>query len=583
MNATEEVISKDELIESISFNKIGSKLLAPAIIKLLKLDKVNGVYKNTGQNTGVAFIDHVLAQLQISYECPPEDLENIPQHAPFILVSNHPYGGIDGMILLSIILKQRPDFKIMANYLLQYFPELKEYIVAVDPFERKTQNGMNVAAIKRSLTLLKSGTPVGIFPAGEVSSFRLNKMRISDKMWHPVVGKMIMKAQAKVVPVYFSGHNSLLFNILGLINPELRTARLPSELFNKHEKIMVRIGKPVSAHTLQDFEDQDQLLRFLRAKTYSLGSSLDVKQHFILDAKRHKEPKEIIAPTDPALLSEDIERIRRTDAKLCNFQQYEVYLSGAEQIPNILREISRLREITFREAGEGTNNSCDTDEFDLHYKHLFLWDDVEKKIAGAYRIGEGNKLFARFKKKGFYLNELFKFSKEFNPVFRSSLELGRSFIVKEYQRKPFSLVLLWKGVNEVVKRGKGRYKYLIGPVSISNTFSNLSKDMLVDHVTKYHFDRELSEMVKPRKRYHYQYKGEGKLLMESIKDLRLLDQAISDIEPDHAKIPVLIKKYLMQNAKIIAFNVDPKFSNALDGLLVMKLDEVPAETFDMVG
>ena len=282
-------------------------------------------------------------------------------------------------------------------------------------------------------------------------------------------------------------------------------------------------------------------------------------------------------------MNDEISWLKKVNGLLYSYQQFDVFISGASAIPNILREISRLREITFREIGEGTNLSCDTDEFDLHYKHLFIWDNEGKKIVGAYRIGEGDKLFSRFKKKGFYLNELFKFSKEFNPIFKTSLELGRSFIVKEYQKKPYGLILLWKGINEVINRSGGKYKYLIGPVSISNRFSKLSKDILVDYIIKNHFDKELSEFVKPRKRYKYQHRGEGKNLRNTnLKDIKLVDQIIADIEPDQSKIPVLVKKYLSQNAKIISFNVDPKFNHSLDGLLVMKLDEIPQDTFDMV-
>ena len=572
-----------ELIESTGLNKIKSKLLLSAILKLLKLDKVDQVYRSSSDKQGVEFIDDILSQLNIDIEFNEDELNNIPKNLPFILISNHPYGGVDGLILLSLILKKRPEFKVMANYMLQQIPQFKDHFVAIDPFEKGAKSTVNITGIKRCLSLLNNGIPIGIFPAGEVSSFHLNKMKVSDKMWHPVVGKMIIKADVKVVPVYFSGHNSLLFNILGLINPKLRTAKLPSELFNKHEKIKIRIGKPISTQTIKEFGDQDQLLRFLRAKTYSLGSSLDVKHHFLFKRNSNKKVQPIIEATEQIFLINEIEKLRVNNALLYTYQQYEVFISNASTIPNLLREISRLREITFREVGEGTNLSCDTDEFDLYYKHLFVWDKQEEKIVGAYRIGEGDKLFTRFKKKGFYLNELFKFSKDFNPIFKTSLELGRSFIVKEYQKKPFGLVLLWKGINEFIRRSDNKYQYLIGPVSISNKFSKLSKDILVDYITKNHYDQTLADYVKPRKRYKYQHKGEEKQLRDNqLKDIKLLDQIISDIEPDQSKIPVLVKKYLSQNAKIISFNVDPKFNHSLDGLLVMKLDEIPLETFDMV-
>jgi putative hemolysin len=441
---------------------------------------------------------------------------------------------------------------------------------------------MNISGIKKSLRLLDEGIPIGIFPAGEVSALKLNTLRISDKMWNPVVAKMIMKAKVKVLPVYFSGHNSLAFNLLGLVHPALRTAKLPSELLNKKEKIKIRIGKPVSIKTINEFADPNDLLRFLRAKTYALESSLEVESKKFLRLRLQKpiNPEPIIDETPVERLQEDINRIEKD--LLFTHEQWKIYISSARFIPNILREISRLREITFREVGEGTNHSCDTDEFDLHYKHLFIWDDEHKKIVGAYRIGQGDVLFRKYKKEGFYLNELFKIKSGLYPILKSSLELGRSFIVKEYQRKPYSLMLLWKGVNEFLKK-ENKYEYLIGPVSISNSFSSLSKDLLVDFIEKHHYDKKLAEFVKPRKKYKYQYKGDGAALREMANDdIKVLDNMIAEIETSQHKIPVLLKKYLKQNAHIIAFNVDPAFNNSLDGFLVMKLNEIPDDTFEMM-
>ena len=398
---------------------IKSKIVVPAIIKLLKLDKVEEIYRSSTEQNSIEFVDDILSKLKIRYELNDDELKNIPKNGPFILVSNHPYGGIDGLILLSILLKERPDFKVMANYLLENIPQLKEHFVIVDPFENRAKKSKNIAGIKKCMNLLKDGTPIGIFPSGEVSSFKTSQLKVSDKIWNPVVGKMIMKSEVKVVPIFFSGHNSLLFNILGLIHPRLRTAKLPSELFNKRDAIKVRIGKPLSVSDIKQFEDPDQLLRFLRAKTYSLSSPIEVKDHFLLRNRYNKQVDEIIAPVDVELLKTEIEYLRNFNNRLFTYNNFEIFFGNAPQIPNILKEISRLREITFREIGEGTDHSYDSDEFDLHYNHLFLWDNEANKIAGAYRIGEGDKLFERFKKKGFYLNQLFRFKKEFNPIFKS--------------------------------------------------------------------------------------------------------------------------------------------------------------------
>lgn len=578
----ENLITHESIAKGLKLQKLKLSALAPIIAKALKLNKVNTIYANHATEEGLAFIDSILNELNIQYEFNEEELKNIPLNEPFIVVANHPYGGIDGLILLKLLAGVRPEFKVMANYLLQQIPPLKNYFVSVNPFETSAKTGMNISGIKKSLRLLDEGIPIGIFPAGEVSALKLNTLRISDKMWNPVVAKMIMKAKVKVLPVYFSGHNSLAFNLLGLVHPALRTAKLPSELLNKKEKIKIRIGKPVSIKTINEFTEPNDLLRFLRAKTYALESSLEVESKKFLRLRLQKpiNPEPIIDETPVERLQEDINRIERD--LLFTHEQWKIYISSARFIPNILREISRLREITFREVGEGTNHSCDTDEFDLHYKHLFIWDDEHKKIVGAYRIGQGDVLFRKYKKEGFYLNELFKIKSGLYPVLKSSLELGRSFIVKEYQRKPYSLMLLWKGVNEFLKK-ENKYEYLIGPVSISNSFSSLSKDLLVDFIKKHHYDEKLAAFVKPRKKYKYQYKGDGAALREMANDdIKVLDNMIAEIETSQNKIPVLLKKYLKQNAHIIAFNVDPAFNHSLDGFLVMKLNEIPEDTFEMV-
>lgn len=581
-----ELISKEAVSKGLKLQKLKLASLAPLIIKALKLEKVNQLYANHADTKGMEFADEILNELQVAYEFNTEELKNIPQHEPFIVVANHPYGGIDGLMLLRILTQARPDFKIMANLILQLIPALKENFVPVNPFETSSKTGINISGIKKCLQALKEGHPIGIFPAGEVSSLKLNTLKISDKLWNPVVGKMILKAQVKVVPVYFSGHNSIAFNLLGLVHPALRTAKLPSELFNKtKEKIQIRVGKPINIKTINEFNDPNELLRFLRAKTYALESSLEIEpQSFIsrLKFKKPDEPHPIINETSTQLIEQDLAQLPE-NSLLITHDHYKVYIAGARNIPSVLREISRLREITFREVGEGTNQSCDTDEYDLNYKHLFIWDESHKKIVGAYRIGLGDVLHRRYKKKGFYLNELFKIDKDFNPVLKNSLELGRSFITMEYQRKPYSLMLLWKGVLAFLKLHPNRYQYLIGPVSISNSFTSLSKDLLVDFIKKNHFDETLAEHVKPRKKYKYQHKGEGAALKDMSKnDIKALDNMIADIELAHTKIPILIKKYLKQNAKIIAFNIDPKFNNSLDGFLVMEVGDIPEDTFEMV-
>ncbi len=578
-----ELISKDAVSKALKLEKVKLKILAPAIMKLLKLGKVNEAYSNASDQTGVAFTDSLLKEFKIDYEISEEDLGNIPKTGPFILIANHPYGGIDGMILISMLAKIRPDIKIVANYLLKQIPQMKEHIIAVNPFEDSGNKGMNMLGVKQILEQIKSG-PLAIFPAGEVSSLKLNNLKISDKEWEPVVGRIIAKAGVKVIPVFFSGHNSIAFNLLGLLHPRLRTIKLPSEMFNKENHgIKVRIGKPIAYKELEGFKS-GELLNFLRAKTYALGAHGHTPYKFKIDFRNLGGPKQIIEEGKPELLEKEIKSLAPAN-NLFVYEDFSVHIADASEIPLVLREISRLREITFREVGEGTMRSFDADVFDLYYKHLFVWDTKAKKIAGAYRLGEGDVLFRRFGVRGFYLNQLFKMSKDIFPLLYRSLELGRSFVAPAYQKKPASLMLLWKGIHVFLKANSDRFHYLIGPVSISNSFSNLSKDLLVSYIRHNHWDKKIARWVKPKKRFHYQSKTEGKkiLMQRHSEDLKMLDNFIGEIEGNQKlKVPVLVKKYLKLNGKIVAFNVDPDFNDSLDGFLIVDIDGIPDEAFEMV-
>ena len=581
-----ELISKEDVSKALKLEKLKLKKLAPAFMKLLKLDDINVAYDHIAAKEGIAFVDEVLKEFHINYHLSDSDHANIPKTEPFILIANHPYGGIDGIILTSVISKVRPDFKMLANYLLQQIPQVANHIIAVNPFLKIGNKEMNISGVKQVLAHLQT-SPLGIFPAGEVSALNLNNFKISDKKWEPGVGKIIAKAGVKVLPVYFSGHNSLAFNLLGLLDPRLRTIKLPSEMLNKSESnIKIRIGKAIPFKELERLED-DQLMEYLRAKTYALGANEEKPQKIKLKfgLQHIQRPKKIVDPVSPEKLENEIASLR-TSSFLFQYNELEVHIANYQEIPNIIVEIGRLREETFRAIGEGTNESIDLDDFDKLYKHLFIWDTVAKKIVGSYRLGEGDVLFRKLGVKGFYLNQLFKMKKELHPLLYQSLELGRSFVSLAYQKKPASLMLLWKAINLYLQQNSLRFKYLIGPVSISNSFSNLSKDLLVAYIRHNHWDSKLAKFVTPKKAFHYQSKIEGKhiLRQKHSEDLKLLDGFIGDIESHQKlKVPVLVKKYLKLNGKIISFNVDPNFNDSLDGFLVVAVKDIPTDAFEMVS
>jgi putative hemolysin len=248
-----------------------------------------------------------------------------------------------------------------------------------------------------------------------------------------------------------------------------------------------------------------------------------------------------------------------------------------------MNELGRLREITFRAVGEGTNHSVDLDEYDLYYNQLFVWDNVAKRIVGAYRVGKGKEILRRYGIKGFYLQSLFRMNRKFISTLNQSLELGRSFIVEDYQRRPMPLFLLWKGILYFMLKHT-EYRYLIGPVSISNNFSQFSRGLIMQYIREHHYDAKLGRYVKPRTRYNVPgYNVDEEIILEVTGDLNQFDRFIKEVEPNDYTMPILLKRYLKLNGKIIGFNLDPKFNDALDGFLVLDLYDVPMETISSLS
>lgn len=575
----DKLVTKEEIAQAAKLKS--NNPLVGILYRLSGIERVNRFYDQLEALRDLEFTSKALELLELQIEVDPAELERIPKEGAFITVSNHPYGAIDGITLIDLVTRQRPDFRVMANFLLQRIPQLSNYFFGVNPFGEQTVESSNFRGTKEALLHLKAGKPIGIFPAGEVSTFNKDLRTITDGPWATQSIKLIQKAGVPVVPIYFDGKNSRLFHLLGVIHPTLRTLRLPAELMNKKGRTLrIRIGKPIAASEIASFDNSEQLARFLRAKTYAIGSSLDIKREYFKDIVPAKKPVPIAEPIPYEILKGEIDLLPERCA-LFEQQNFVCYLASANQAPNILKEIGRLREITFRAVGEGTNKSRDIDEYDLYYHHLILWDKEKHAIAGAYRIGKGMEIMRRYSHRGFYCNSLFKFAKTLHPLLEQTIELGRSFITEEYQRQRLPLFLLWKGIL-VVLISNPEYRYIMGPVTISGSYQEVSKGLIMAFVQRHFYDEELAQYVTPRKPYtakNVNVDNEA-LLGATENDLKKLDKIISEIEPSSFTIPVLLKKYLHQNARILGFNLDPKFNNALDGLMLLDLHNLPAETVE---
>jgi putative hemolysin len=554
-------------------------IIVGTLLQIFKYNKLNKVYSEIHDKDPIVLVNSLIEQLEINFDIPEDDLKNIPSDGSFITVSNHPYRGIDSMLLFKILYEKRKDFKIMANFLLQNIEPLKNIIIPINTFETSKYSKSSFSGIKEAIKHVREGHCIGIFPAGEESGhYEVSKV-ILDKEWQTPALKFIKNAGVPVVPLYFHGTNTRWVHILGKINPILRSAKLPSELFNKKNKtIKIRIGTPVTVKEQSEFKDTSQFGRYLRARVYSLGSVLEVRKFFNKQSGKKKRKPEMVVESIPShKLAEEVRNVK-SEYELFTTKNYSVICAPTVAIPNLFNEIGRLREVTFREVGEGTNKSTDIDEYDFYYHHLFIWDNAENKIVGAYRIGKGKEILALYGMKGFYINSLFRLKKQFEPIMSESIELGRSFITKDYQKKVIPLFLLWKGIMIFLLK-HSEYRYLIGPVSISNDLSGFSKSLIVEFVKTYFFDKEMAKCIIPRKDFVVNTDNiiDRKIFIDSSeKDINKIERIILDIEPGY-RLPILLKKYMEINAKIIGFNIDPKFNNCLDGLMILDLYETPPD------
>jgi putative hemolysin len=581
------LVTAKEVAKAIKADKYGvfGTFSGWLLMKALKISTLNKIYDRNKHLSEVAFLNAILDEFQIKFEIHEEDLKRLPKEGAYITISNHPLGGIDGILLLKLMLEREPNFKIIANFLLHRIEPMKPYIMPVNPFENHKDAKSSVIGIKETLRHLSDGKPLGMFPAGEVSTYKDGKL-VVDKDWEEGAIKVIRKAQVPVVPIYFHAKNSRFFYLLSKINPTLRTAKLPSELLTQKDRIIkVRIGKPISVSEQNEYKSIEEYSEFLRKKTYMLANPFE-KESKLLTApnlKLPKSPKQIVTAASKDNMIHEVELLRGSDCRLLQSKNYEVFFTEANKIPNILYEIGRLREITFREVGEGTNESIDLDNFDQYYHHMFLWDEDTKKIAGAYRMGLGSKIFPKYGIEGFYLNDLFRFEPELHDMMHKSIEMGRAFITKEYQQKPMPLFLLWKGIIHTTLRYP-EHKFLLGGVSISNQFSDFSKSLMIEFMKSNYYDPYIAQYVHPKKEYKVKLKDGDKdfIFDEAESDLNKFDKIIDELEPGSLRLPVLIKKYIKQNARVVAFNVDPLFNNAIDGLMYIRIADIPESTMKPV-
>lgn len=534
----------------------------PLMSWLLKLDTFRGLYartRETAQSTSLPFDARALTALGISVVSPPADLAHLPARGPLVIAANHPHGVLDGLALATLVRKRRSDVRVLTNHLLARIPELDDLCFWVDPFGGRTAASRSRAGLRAAHRWLASGGALIVFPAGEVAhAGRHVDGTYVDSAWSVTAFRLAQATGADITPAFICGTNSATFYAAGRVHPALRTALLARELLRKQgQEVTVRFGPPVSTRAA-DIGGLDAT-QLAAATRRSAG-------HLV----QHAAHAPAVRVDQRDAVAWDIAKLPPS-ALLVESGEFRVFVATATQIPSALREIGRLRERTYRAIGEGTGRSLDLDTFDDHYAHLFLWDVAKRQLVGAYRIGRTDQIVRDHGINGLYTRTLFRYDDRLMARMSPALELGRSFVRAECQKDYSPLLLLWKGIGQFVIRHP-EYRVLFGPVSISARYSDSSHRLLMSFLQQNHLAQDLAELVDAvNPVLNTRTSAPLPAVPCSLDEAQRL---VLQAEGDGKGVPVLLRQYLKLNARLIGFNVDPDFGDALDALMMVDLTTV---------
>lgn len=532
----------------------------PLLERTLGIEAIRTAYRAAQDLPSGSFAHRALRVLNINVEISDADLAHLPQRGPLIVVANHPHGALDGLVLAAALERARPDLRLLANVLLQRLPEMRDLCFFVDPFGGTSAPARSRAGLRAAHLWLREGHALAVFPAGEVAHRARRAGTPRDSPWLDAVGRLAIASGAEVVPAFIAGRNSASFYQAGRLHPLLRTLLLGRELVRRRGRtISLAVGEPVDRRSSRPSSAQAIVAAARSAVDHLARAETDPPGESALPAT-----------TTARALGREVDRLPR-QACLGDSNGFRVYCAEAGQIPHTLEEIGRLRELTYRAVGEGTGGDSDLDQFDQYYRHLFLWDTDARRVAGAYRIGNAEEIVRCRGVEGLYSRQLFRYDMRFVDRMGPALELGRSWIHADYQKNYNALLMLWRGIGRYVVEQSGA-RVLFGPVSISARYSDASHALLIAFLTQNHLDRSLAEVVEALHPSALPAPaGIAPALPRSIAET---DSLVSRLEADGKGVPVLLRQYLKLNARVIGFNVDPNFGDALDALMMVDLTSV---------
>jgi putative hemolysin len=527
--------------------------------KIVHEDSINQFLSQNEHLKGFEFVDAVLDYFDFDYTVSSSDLQNIPTSGKVVIIANHPLGGLDALCLLRLISQVRKDVKIVANDFLAGFEALNSLLIPIDNYKlRQSKND-----IKKIYEALNNEEAIILFPAGEVS--RATPKGIKDPSWNKGFLNFAQNANAPILPIFLDAKNSKTFYTISIINKTFSTLLLSHEMFNKKSKrIAIKVGQIIPNENITPKGiDKKFLLNLYRKHLYSLKKG---KKSFF-------ETQSAIA--HPVSRIDLLNELKRSKLIGQTSDGKKIFLYDYIEDSIVLKELGRLRELSFRKVGEGVNKKRDTDKYDIYYQHIILWDENDLEIVGSYRIGNSDFIFKNIGVKGFYSNNLFKYNEEFTPYLKNSIELGRSFVQPKYWGTR-ALDYLWFGIGAYLKNNPN-IKYMFGPVSMSASFPSVAKDMMIFYYS--HYFKEQENLVESKTPYQFSNNiSEIKELFDlkdKKKDFKFLKSALSNIG---VTVPTLYKQYseITEDGgiKFLSFNIDKSFGDCIDGFILVEVDKI---------
>lgn len=547
--------------------------LARLVVELLRRvaceERINAFLAETKGLVGFAFVERAIELLQLRYSVANTDRENIPVEGRVVIVANHPLGALDALALIHLVGSVRRDVKVLANDLLLQFTQLKPLLLPLPVFGGGSAHGGARAAYRA----LENDEALIVFPAGEVSRMRAAGVR--DATWSPGFVRLALKTGAPVVPVHIAAQNSPVFYGVSMLAKPLSSLLLPREMFGAaRARIELQVGENVPAAALTQSTQQPQrIAQQMRTHVYRLPR----RRPTVFPTST------AIAHPEPALA---VRRALREAEQLGETRDgKQILLLDAHADNPALREIGRLRELAFRRVGEGTGARRDLDRYDLHYRHIVLWDEQALTIAGAYRLGEAGPILRERGPAGLYSASLFDYAPAANEFLDGAVELGRSFVQPAYWGSR-SLDYLWQGIGAYLRSRPARH--LFGPVSLSAALPLAAREWIVHYHRHYFGDPERLAVARNPFVVSAQVEAEASAAWSGRTQAEALAHLRARLDGMGAQLPVLYKQYAdvcePDGVRFLAFGVDPAFGGCVDGLVRLDLTRLrPAKRSRYLG